>query len=226
MTDITDPEVGLDTTGVVLNQETVTDSRAHLPRPIKIAEQFASQSYTTTFNVTDETVLKYLNRDLPDNQSVTGSIETVIDEKLVIDIDTHESSIGDEYGHQKLTLGHEFWVKIFGGEAVETVYRDTDQFGKPITKVEMFHVKDLRRDLFNQIDTQDKRHQIDIYTQHDSITAIFSHLMTDPYCLAMLHAEQYKREHEEDNVDSTTSSSTPTTAGVKRDKDRSTKYET
>lgn len=221
--------IGLNTDGGVLNQRTVTDSRNHLPRAIRLAEQYATRTNTASFTVPDETIFKYLNRGLPDNQHVTGTIEDVVDEKVIIDVDTHESSIGAEYGHNKLTLGHEFWVRIFGGEAVETVYRDTNKFGKPVTKVEMFDVMKLYRDLRNQINNQHYGYSTDIYSEYNGDrTAVFSHIITDPYCLAMLEAERHNREENNDdtNTNTETVNSNTATAGLERTDNQTTKYET
>lgn len=223
-------DIGLNTDGGVVNQETITDSRRHLPRAIRLAEQYAAGTYTSSFNVPDETVFTYLNRGLSDGQEITGTVEDVVDEKVIIDVNTHESSISDEYGQNKLTLGHEFWVKIFGGEAVEDVYRTTDQFGQPVTKVVMFDVMKLQRDLISQINNHHYGYTTRIYGEHDGDrVAVFSHLMTDPYCLAMLEAERYKREEAENEGDTarnTSAGSNTTIAGLERNDDRTTKYET
>lgn len=220
--------LGLDTDGVIITQQTVTDSWKHLPQPVRIAADYASTDWTSRFSVSYETVFRYLNRDLPSDTDVTGTIEGVIDDKIIIDVDTHESSIGDEYGHNKLVLGHEFWVKNFGGEAVKRVSEETDRFGNPIVKVTMFNVLKLTRDLSDQIDTSMYGYTTKLYAKYDGDReAVFSHMMADPYCLASLDAAAQQRENEraKESSDATENRST-TTAGLERNKDRTTKYET
>ena len=220
-------EIGLNTDSVALNQKTVTDSIQHLPKPIQKATEYAEDQYTTGFKVTDKTVFKYLNKKLPGDQELTGNIETVIDDKLIIDITSHENIISEEYGHNKLTLGHEFWISIFGCEAVESVTRTTDKFGEPVTHVIMFSVMKLYRDLSSQLDNQEYGYSTDLFTEHGPDRRnVFSEMMANPYCLAMLYAEQEQQNKENEKTDDENTSSNRTTAGLDRTTDRTTKYET
>lgn len=218
-------DLGLDTDGIVLNQATVTDSRSYLPRAVKMAAEYTSEGCTYQFSIPFKSVLKYLNRNF-DDKKVTGDVEGVVDEKVIVNVDTHESNIGDEYGHNNIVLGHEFWVKNFGGEAVETVEEDTDKFGKPVITVEMFDVLRLTRDLSSQLDNHHYGYMTELYEEYDrDRAAVFSHVMTDPYCLAMLHAERENRRQEE-KEDTASDSSNPSIDGVDRHDKVTTKYET